>query len=250
MHTGNHLLGLLDAEVGAALAPHLNRVQLTLGDVLTEPGSQVEAAYFPVTGLVSIVTDMEDGAATESLAISSQGAVGLTCALGTGTSQTRAVVQAGGYALKVEAKRLRALAGQHPSILWLAVRYAQSENAQLHQAAACNALHATEQRLSRWLLTCEDLLGSDTIPMTQEYVATMLGVHRTTVTAVASRMQSAGLITYTRGRIKVRDRAGLAALSCECYGVNLGFMAIVDWAPAAAAGAPPVKLEAVARLPA
>jgi CRP-like cAMP-binding protein len=132
-------------------------------------------------------------------------------------AEERAVVQIAGSAWRVGARRLRALAGAHPVIGDVALRYAGVSLAQLHRGAACNALHGLEPRLGRWLLTCEDRIGDTVVPITQELLAMMLGVKRTSVTAGAQALQRKGLIRYSRGRVTIVDRPGLESAACECY---------------------------------
>lgn len=192
-------------------------VSLPVGRILFEAGDKVDQIYFPSSGVVSIVTAMRDGEVVESLTVGREGAVGLVCALGDHTSDPRAVVQIAGSALRIGAERLRAASHRHPGIADVALRYAQTMIAQLHRSAACNALHGVEARLCRWLLTCEDRVGDAVLPLTQEFLATMLGVQRTSVTFAAQALQRKGLITYSRGRITILDRDGLMHASCECY---------------------------------
>ncbi|HEX7761670.1 MAG TPA: Crp/Fnr family transcriptional regulator [Caulobacteraceae bacterium] len=190
---------------------------MSVGRIVAERGSVVTDVYFPSSGVFSIVTLMEDGEAVESLTVGREGAIGLVAALGEPVSEARAIVQISGSAWRISAERLREVAGHHPVIARVAIRYSQVTVAQLHQAAACNALHEVGPRLCRWLLTCEDRIGDNVVPLTQEFLAMMLGVQRTSVTAAAQALQVKGLIRYQRGRITILDRRGLEAAACECY---------------------------------
>jgi CRP-like cAMP-binding protein len=143
--------------------------------------------------------------------------VGLLAAFGKSTALFRGVVQIAGAAVRIGVEPLRVAAAGHPSILDVVIRYAQFTEAQLHQSAACNAVHSIEARLCRWLLTCEDRTGDHILPLTQEFLAMMLGVQRTSVTMAAQALHRQGLIEYRRGRITVLDRPGMERASCECY---------------------------------
>ena len=200
-----------------ALSPDISEVSLTVGRVIAEPGDTVTNVYFPSSGVVSIVTLLEDGGRVESLTVGREGAVGLLAAFGYPRLTTRGIVQIGGSGLRIDARVLRDAAKSFPTIRETLIRYAQVTEAQLHQSAACNAVHSIEARLCRWLLTCEDRVGDSTLPLTQEFLAMMLGVQRTSVTTAAQALQRRGLIEYRRGRITVLDRPGMEHMSCECY---------------------------------
>ena len=195
----------------------ITEVSLTVGRVLAEPGDRIEQVYFPTSGVVSIVTLLEDGRKVESLTVGREGAVGLLAAFGKSTALQRCIVQIAGAALRIDVEPLRAGVAEHPAILDVVIRYAQFTEAQLHQSAACNALHNIEARLCRWLLTCQDRTGDHVLSLTQEFLAMMLGVQRTSVTMAAQALHRHGLIQYRRGRITVLDRAGMERASCECY---------------------------------
>lgn len=216
----NHLLSAFGETARRALSPHFSEFSLSVGRIVAEHGSVVTDVYFPSSGVFSIVTLMNDGGAVESLTVGREGAVGLIAALGEPISEARAMVQIAGSAWRISADRLREVAQRHPIIAAVAIRYGQVTIAQLHQASACNALHEVGARLCRWLLTCEDRIGDNVVPLTQEFLAMMLGVQRTSVTAAAQELQAQGLIRYQRGKITILDRAGLEAASCECYRVT------------------------------
>jgi CRP-like cAMP-binding protein len=214
----NRLLSAFGDDVLRQLEPNIAEVSLSVGRVIGEPGEPITNVYFPTSGVVSIVTLLHDGSRVESLTVGREGAVGLLTAFGDGRSASRNVVQIAGAAVRIEARELRAAVRDHPIIGETVHRYAQVTEAQLHQAAACNAMHSIEARLCRWLLTCEDRVGDNVLPLTQEFLAMMLGVQRTSVTTAAQALQRRGLIEYRRGLIAVLDRRGMEQKSCECYG--------------------------------
>jgi CRP-like cAMP-binding protein len=201
----------------AALLPHLQVVQLPQETVLFEAGDTIKAIYFPHTGIVSIVVDLASGEMIEAAIIGRDALVGGSTAIDDDIALNRAVVQVPGVASVVDVGTFRRLAEQSHSFRATMARHRQFILAQAQQSAACNAAHTLEARLSRWLLQCHDLLGSDDIALTQEFLAQMMGVRRTSVTIVAGTLQKAGLIHYRRGRIRVVDVDGLRASACECY---------------------------------
>lgn len=216
----NRLLTVFGDAAASALSSHFSEIGLPTGRVIAERGDPVTDVYFPTSGVFSLGALMRDGQVVESLTIGREGAVGLVAALGDPVAEARTVVQVAGSAWRISADRLRDIAERHPVIGRVAIRYGQVIIAQLHQAAACNALHDIEARLCRWLLTCEDRIGEDVLPLTQEFLALMLGVQRTSVTAAARALQARGLIRYHRGHIAVLDRAGLETAACECHQVS------------------------------
>jgi CRP-like cAMP-binding protein len=217
MDIRNRLLASFGEPALAALSPHIREIALSVGRVITEPGEAIEHVYFPSSGVISIITVMRDDRRVESLTVGREGAVGLLAAFGDPQWDSRGLVQIAGGALRIDAKSLRAAAHDHPRILDSLIRYAQVTEAQLHQSAACNALHAIEARLCRWLLTCEDRVGDKVLPLTHEFLGMMLGVQRTRVTTAAQALQRRGLIEYRRGLITVLDRAVMEHVACECY---------------------------------
>jgi CRP-like cAMP-binding protein len=216
-HPSNLLLASLPPEDMAALVPHLRVVQLPRETVLFEAGDTVEAIYFPHTGLVSIVVDLASGEMIETAMLGRDSLVGGSAAVGDGIALHRAVVQVETVASVVDVGTLRGLAQESHTFHDTVARHREFILAQAQQAAACNATHPLEARLSRWLLRCHDLLGSDDIPLTQEFLAGMLGAGRTSVTVVASMLQQAGFIHYRRGHIQVIDVEGLRESAYECY---------------------------------
>ena len=210
----NLLLTGLPAADLALLAPHLKDVVLGQGTVLQEQGEPVDQVYFPHDGIISLLAVMRQGDAIETATIGYEGAVGSFAGLGQRRSHTRAVVQVAGAATRIAAPHFRK---DSDAVCKIVVRYGEMLLIQVQQTAACNALHAVEARLSRWLLQARDRLDSNTIKLTHEFLSQMLGVRRTTVTVVANVLQQAGLIRYHRGQIEIVDRQGLEARACECY---------------------------------
>jgi CRP-like cAMP-binding protein len=219
-HSTNLLLASLPPENMAALVPHLRVVQLPQETVLFEAGDTIKAIYFPHTGIVSIVVDLASGETIETAMIGRDSLVGGSAALDDDIALNRAVVQVAGVASVVDVGTFRGLAQQSHTFHATMARHRQFILAQAQQSAACNAAHTLEARLSRWLLRCRDLLGSDDIHLTQEFLAEMLGARRTSVTLVASALKQAGFIRYRRGHISVIDVEGLRDSACECYKTN------------------------------
>jgi CRP-like cAMP-binding protein len=215
---GNRLLASLKPPERAILEPSMTAVVLNRGEVLFEPGEDVTHSYFPGPGVVaSLVITMADGRAVEAATIGREGAVGGIVSAGSKPAFARAVVQIGGTALKIETTALESAKERSSIIRDLFSRYADTLLAQTMQSVACNALHPIDARLCRWLLTTHDRVDSDEIALTQEYLAEMLGVQRTTVSGVARVLQERGMISYTRGRMVILDRAAIEQCACECY---------------------------------
>ena len=217
MAARNRFLAALDPADLALIAPGLTDIELTTGEVLYQPGQRVETVYFPNSALISIVTAMQDGRSVEVSTAGFESVVGTVLALSGAPSHAQVFVQVPGKARKLAAARLREAAVSSPSLLRLLMRYVQQDIAFSEQSVACNALHGATARLARWLLVTQDRVDSTKIPLTQEYLAIMIGVQRTTATASALALKSAGLIRYMRGKIEILDRAGLEAAACECY---------------------------------
>jgi CRP-like cAMP-binding protein len=213
----NLLLAALPDKDLALLARHLKEIPLVQGAVLQEQGDRVDQVYFPHDGIISLLAVMQQGNAIETATIGYEGAVGSLSGLGPRRSHTRAVVQVPGTASRIPAVRFRESAEESEAVRNIIVRYGEMLLIQVQQTAACNALHAVEARLSRWLLQARDRLESNSINLTHEFLSQMLGVRRTTVTVVAHMLQEAGLIRYHRGLIEIVDRPGLEARACECY---------------------------------
>jgi CRP-like cAMP-binding protein len=219
-HRDNRLLAALPPDTLALLDRDLRQVSLQQGAVLLEPGDQVEDIYFPQTGLISVLVVVGgNGGAIETATVGREGAVGLHGGLGGRRSFTRATTQIGGRFSTIRAGRFEHIANGSAPVRDLILRYTEVLLAEAQQIAACNAMHEAKARLCRWLLQCADRTGRDELSLTQEYLAQMLGVRRTTVTLLAQSLQVRGLITYRRGRIMLRDRKGIEACACECYDI-------------------------------
>ena len=217
--TQNHLLAALPEAELELLSPHLEWVTLRLGDMLYEPGSQLQHAYFPSTSIVSLHYVMESGASAEAAGVGNEGMLGVSLFMGGNTTPSSAVVQTAGYAYRLERSLLKEQFNQAGTMQRLLLRYSQALMTQMMQTAVCNRHHSVEQQLSRWLLLTLDRLPTRELIMTQELVASMLGVRREGITEAAGKLQSAGFIRYRRGHISVIDPAGLETRACECYAV-------------------------------
>jgi CRP-like cAMP-binding protein len=214
----NHFLDSLSAHDVAGLAASLSEVKLERNQLLDEAGRSVRHSYFPVDSILSVLTVMGDGAQVESRTVGREGGYGLLQALGSPMSYERTLCQVAGRAWRAPLGELRRAAERNNAVRDAIVRHAQASLVQAAQSTACNTLHRAEQRLCRWLLLTQDRLGgADIVPLTQEHLAIMLGVQRTTVTAVASELQERGAIRYARGRIRVLNREALERCACECY---------------------------------
>jgi CRP-like cAMP-binding protein len=217
-HSPNHLLASLPAADFEAIRPHLKAFDLVQEEVLFRIGDAIHRVFFPHSGIISLVVDLAGGETIETAMIGRDSIVGASSALNGAISLNKAVVQLAGHGSVLDVARFRQLAEASPVLRTTLIRHEQILYAQAQQSAACNATHTVEARLSRWLLRARDLGGSDTLELTQEFLAQMLGVRRTSVTIVASTLQQAGLIRYKRGRIQITDMEGLQDAACECYG--------------------------------
>ena len=200
------------------MSAHISHQELERGRHIYDPGDPMEAVYFPHDCVISLMTLMENGAAIESAPVGREGALGLMAAVGPRQSLVRAIVQAPGSASRISASALHDAWVRSAALRDLVDRHNEALFGHTIQSVACNALHGVEARFCRWLLSCRDRIDSDTISLTQEFLADMLGVQRTTVTAAAGALQSKGLIRYRRGVVDILDRPGLEAAACECYG--------------------------------
>jgi CRP-like cAMP-binding protein len=217
--TQNHLLAALPAAQLQTFAQDLELVPLKLGQMLYEPGTQLRHAYFPTTSIVSMHYVTESGASAESSGVGNEGVVGISLFMGGDTTPSSAVVQTAGQAYRLDRWVLQREFNRASALQKLLLRYTQALMTQMAQSAVCNRHHTVEQQLCRWLLLTMDRLPSRELVMTQELVASMLGVRRESVTEAAGHLQNAGYIRYRRGHISVLERAGLEANACECYGV-------------------------------
>lgn len=215
----NHLLAALPAAEYELLAAHLEPIRLQLGEMLYEPGSQLDYAYFPTNAIVSLHYVMESGASAESAGVGNEGIVGISLFMGGNTTPSAAVVQTAGNAYRLQGGRLLQEFHRAGLLQRLLLRYTQALMTQVSQTAACNRHHSVEQQLCRWLLLTLDRLPGNDLVMTQELIASMLGVRREGITEAAGNLQRAGVISYRRGHIAVLNRAGLERRVCECYGV-------------------------------
>ena len=215
----NRLLAALPAAEFNRLAPHLEFVSMPLGEVLCESGGKLQHVYFPTTSIVSLLYVLADGATAETAVVGNEGIFGIALFMGGDTTPSRAVVQSAGYGYRLKAQILKDEFSRAGHVLRLFLRYTQALITQMTQTAVCNRHHSVEQQLCRRLLVSLDRLSSDSFNMTQELIANMLGVRREGVTEAAGNLQRAGLISYSRGRITVHDRAGLEKAVCECYSV-------------------------------
>jgi CRP-like cAMP-binding protein len=215
----NQLLAALPDAEWQHWAPHLEPVDMALGDVLYESGETLKHVYFPTTAIVSLLYVMEDGSSAEIAVAGREGLVGVSLFMGGESTPSRAVVQSAGRAFRMKSDFLKAQFSRHGPVLHLLLRYTQALITQMSQTAVCNRHHSIDQQLCRWLLLSLDRLEGDQLVMTQELISNMLGVRREGVTDAALKLQNAGVIRYTRGKITVIDRPGLEKLSCECYAV-------------------------------
>jgi CRP-like cAMP-binding protein len=215
----NHLLAALPTAEFNRLAAHLELAPLPLGEILFEPGGQMQHAYFPTTAIVSLHYVMESGASAETAGVGNEGVVGVSLFMGGNTTTSSAVVKMAGHAYRLQSDLLKREFSRGGLMQRLLLRYTQALMTQMTQTGVCNRHHSVEQQLCRWLLTTVDRAASHELIMTQELVASMLGVRREGITEAAGKLQRAGLIRYRRGQIAVLDRAGLEKQVCECYGV-------------------------------
>ncbi len=215
----NHLLAALPAAEFEALAAHLELVPMPLGEMLYEPGGQLQHAYFPTTAVVSLHYVMESGASAEYAGVGNEGVVGISLFMGGDTTPSSAVVQIAGHAYRLEGRLLKQAFNRAGLMQGLLLRYTQALITQMTQTAVCNRHHSVEQQLCRWLLLTSDRVPSHEVIVTQELVASMLGVRREGITEAAGKLQKAGFIRYRRGHIALLDRSGLEAGACECYAV-------------------------------
>jgi CRP-like cAMP-binding protein len=213
----NSFLSSLDLDVLSLLAPHMKNVALPIGMLVAEAGETIGAVYFPISGIISLVVELEGGFMIEAAMTGRDGAANAGAALDGKISPHTALVQAAGEALVIEASRFKALAITCPSLTSAVIAHELLILAQSQQSAACNATHSVEARMCRWLLRMRDLLDGDQLKITQEFLAHMLGVQRGSVSIVASTLQREGIIRYSRGKVRIVDDRKLRHRSCECY---------------------------------
>jgi CRP-like cAMP-binding protein len=213
----NQLIETLEPEDRHALLAAAVPTEFPQGYVFHEPGETIEHVHFIDNGICSSVAVLEDGRTVETLMVGREGLTGVVAALVSSAAFTRGVAQIAGVSRRIDAARLRALTAERPGLRAAITRFMVRLQGELEQSAACNALHRAEQRFAKWLLRCHDRVDGDTLHLTQEYLASMLGSQRTTVNEAAQALQRAGAIAYARARITVTDRAALERAACECY---------------------------------
>lgn len=215
----NHLLAALPDAEWQRWMPQLEPVDLPLGKVLYESGAPMAHLYFPTSAIVSLLYVLENGASAEIAVVGYEGVVGVSIFMGGGSTPSRAVVQSAGKGYRLRASLVKAEFDRAGPVMHVMLRYTQALITQMSQTAVCNRHHSLDEQLCRWLLLSLDRLEGSELAMTQELIANMLGVRREGVTEAAAKLQRAGMIRYTRGRITVLDRPELEKRTCECYAV-------------------------------
>jgi CRP-like cAMP-binding protein len=215
----NQLLAALPEAELQRWQPHLEYVEMRLGEVLYESGDTLAHAYFPTTAIVSLLYVSQNGASAEIAVVGHEGILGVSLFMGGGSTPSRAVVQSAGHGFRLKAQLMKDEFDRAGPVLHLLLRYTQALITQMSQTAVCNRHHSLDQQLCRWLLLSLDRLRGNQLDMTQELIGNMLGVRRQGVTESALTLQQAGLIRYSRGHITVLDRRGLEKRCCECYAV-------------------------------
>ena len=228
----NHFLASLPAQDRGQLQPHLKSLHLPQGTAIYRADDDIPYVYFPHTGIISLIVGVSTGQYVEAGMLGRNGVIGTGAALDGPDALNAAIAQVESTGVMIDAELLKGLAGRSSALRMALVHQERALSAQTQQVAACNALHELEERLSRWLLQSRDLLQSDTLPLTQEFLSQMLGVQRSSVTLVASKLQEAGLIRYRRGHIHVLDAEALQDTCCECYAaINAHFLKLTGWSP-------------------
>src|SRR3984885_14654283 len=215
----NRLHGAFEASSRKRIDPHLEPIKLKLGAIVCEAGGLLKHAYFPQGAVVALLTVLENGSAIETANIGREGAFGLFAAMCSRVSFNRCLVQFEGGMVRCPIDFLRSEFEHSEHVRNLFVSYSETLLSQVQQTVACNALHSTEERMCRWLLMMHDRAEGEALPYTHEFLSHMLGANRKSVTLAAQSLQTAGLISYRRGKIQVVDRAGLENASCECYAI-------------------------------
>lgn len=215
----NRLLGGLPPEDVERVRPHLEHVYLEQRDLLYDPEVPIDFVYFPETAIISLVSNMSDGGTVEVGTAGCEGMAGLPVFLAEDTSSIQAFTQIPGDAVRIATGAFLELAGPPGAFHRLMLRYTQAFLTQVAQTAACNGAHLVEERCARWLLMTHDRVAGDDFPLTHEFLAFMLGVRRAGVTVAMRGLHDRQLVRYSRGKVRILDRTGLEAMSCECYGV-------------------------------
>jgi CRP-like cAMP-binding protein len=215
----NQLLAAFEDDSRARIAPYLEAVELKLGSVVCEAGGQLRHAYFPRGSVLSLLTVLESGSAIETANIGREGAFGLFAAMYSRVSFNRCIVQLEGHMVRCPIELLQTEFQNSEHVRNLFVSYSETLLSQVQQTAACNAMHATEERMCRWLLMMHDRADGETLQYTHEFLSHILGANRKSITLAAQSMQDAGLISYHRGTMQILDRQGMEKASCECYAI-------------------------------
>jgi CRP-like cAMP-binding protein len=215
----NRLLATLTTKEYKRLLPKLKTVSLVLGEVLYEPGDVIKYVYFPNDSIISLISELSETSLLEVGMVGNEGMAGLAVFMGVNSSSTRALVQGSGTAMRMSSAAVRTEANRLGSLHHLLHRYSHSLLTQVSQSSVCNRFHMVDARLARWLLMTKDRLGAEEFPLTQEFLANMLGVRREGVSKAAGVLQARKLIRYSRGVITILNRQGLEAKSCECYAI-------------------------------
>jgi hypothetical protein len=216
----NKLLAALSDESWSRIAPHLEPGDFSLRELVWEADSSIRRVVFPRTCVISVIVPLKGEHPVEAATIGFEGLAGVPVVLGANSTHSTSVVQIPGEGVSIPASRFTALLEDDPELRGLLLRYAQVLLDQTSQSVACNRRHSMEERCARWLLTTHDRVGGQQFPLTQEFLAQMLGVRRASVTVAAGMLQKAGFIRYSRGRVTIIDRSGLEGCSCECYGAS------------------------------
>jgi CRP-like cAMP-binding protein len=229
----NHVLSCLPADDAAALRPHLGHIALSRGSVVHRVGEPISRVIFPYSGAVSLLLPLSTGQGIEVGMIGRNGLIGGSAALGQSTAFHQAIVQVDLTGVAIGSLILGQIAEKRPTLLSALIRLDQALLTQAQQIAACNVVHGLEQRLCRWLAHTRDLIKSDTLPLTQDSLAQILGVRRSSLTLAAQHLQEAGTIDYRRGVIHIRDPERLQRAACECYQtINERLNQLIGWQPA------------------
>jgi CRP-like cAMP-binding protein len=215
----NRLLATLTTKEYKRLLPTMKTVSLVLGEVLYEPGAAIKHVYFPNDSIISLISELSKTSQLEVGMVGNEGMAGLAVFMGVNSSSTRALVQGAGTAMRMSSAAVRTEANRLGNLHHLLHRYSHSLLAQVSQSSACNRFHLVNARLARWLLMTKDRLGTEEFPLTQEFLANMLGVRREGVSKAAGALQADKLISYSRGMITILNRRGLEAKACECYAI-------------------------------
>ena len=213
----NKLLAALSRQSYERLVPHLELLSFALGDVLYHPKQQIKYVYFPHKTTVSIVNILEDGSMVEIGVVGGEGMIGTSLLSGDDISSHQAIVQIADSGVRMKAEAFKQEIKDNDELNELVHRYLQALFTQIAQTGACNRMHPIAERLAKWLLLCQDRMESETLQLTHEFIATMLGARRAGVSIAASTLQAAGIISYHRGKVIIGDREGLEEASCECY---------------------------------